>query len=64
LSITNAWQPAWREHIYDAEANYQRYEIQQRYWRFGRGEETEADLRAAHLTELVRRAESDRPDDE
>ena len=36
----------WREHVYTAEENGIRHEIQQRVWRRGRGEETEADLRA------------------
>jgi hypothetical protein len=52
----------WRERVYDSTTEPQRYEIQQRYWRFGRGEATEADLRAEHLTELVRRAEDEPPD--
>jgi hypothetical protein len=35
----------WREETYDSETNPQRFEIQQRVWRIGRGEETDADRR-------------------
>jgi hypothetical protein len=49
---------AWREAIYDPDTNRARHEIQQRYWRRARGEETEADLWAEHLAERIRRREN------
>jgi len=48
----------WHELVYELEANRERYEIQQRVWRRGRGEETEADLRAEDLAERIGRFES------
>jgi hypothetical protein len=48
----------WRERVYDSATEPQRHEIQQRYWRMGRGEETEADRRAEYLAERIRRAEN------
>ena len=45
----------WHEVIYTLEENYQRHHIQQRVWRFGRGEETEADRRGAEFDDAVRR---------
>jgi hypothetical protein len=52
----------WRELIYDSETHRERYEVQQRYWRMGRGQETEADRRAAYLAERIRRNENDEPE--
>ena len=48
----------WREQVYEPETNHQRYTIQQRYWRFGRGEETDADIRADMMAERLRRIEN------
>jgi hypothetical protein len=42
---------SWREHVYTIEENLTRHDIQQRIWRRGRGEETEADRRAEWLAE-------------
>jgi hypothetical protein len=33
----------WHEEVYNADTNRAYWEVQQRYWRSGRGEETEAD---------------------
>jgi hypothetical protein len=44
----------WREHVYTVEENRERHAIQQRVWRRGRGEETEADVRANWLAEKER----------
>jgi hypothetical protein len=48
----------WRERIYDPQTDPEHHEIQQRYWRMGRGEETEADRRAEHLAERLRGIEN------
>jgi hypothetical protein len=45
----------WHELIYDPETNRERYLIQQRAWRRGRGEETEADLREKSVSERERK---------
>jgi len=45
----------WREKLYDAATERARHEIQQRAWRFGRGEDTPADRRADYLDERERR---------
>jgi hypothetical protein len=45
---------AWRELIYDPETERTRYEIQQRVWRLGRGEDTEADRRGEWLSRKLR----------
>jgi hypothetical protein len=50
----------WREEIYDPIADRVRHEIQQRYWRRGRGEETEGDQRAERLREHIKRVEAQR----
>lgn len=52
----------WREPVYDPATHRERHEIQQRYWRMGRGEETEGDMRAAYLAERIKRLE-DQEDD-
>jgi hypothetical protein len=44
----------WREVIYDATENAARYEIQQREWRIGRAEATDADYLADAQSELLR----------
>ncbi len=49
---------SWHEPIYDAETDRERHEIQQRYWRAGRGETTDADLRAEAIAERLRRLEN------
>jgi hypothetical protein len=43
----------WSEKVYDPETDRERFEIQQRVWRSGRGEETEADRRAEALARLT-----------
>jgi hypothetical protein len=50
----------WRELIYDAETNRARYEVQERWWRLGRGEETEADTRAWLTSNMLRREDERR----
>jgi hypothetical protein len=45
----------WHELVYELETNRQRYEIQQRKWRIGRGEETPADLREEFVSEHERK---------
>jgi hypothetical protein len=52
----------WHEEVYDPETDRARYETQQRYWRHGRGEESDADRRAAALGERERRADSGEDD--
>jgi hypothetical protein len=51
----------WREVIYDPSENLQRHQIQQREWRIGRGEATdadnEADMRAEWLRARTKRME-------
>jgi hypothetical protein len=44
----------WREIVYDAETERARYEIQQRVWRLGRGEDTEGDRRGEWLSRKLR----------
>ena len=46
----------WQEHVYDEESERAQHDAQQRAWRLGRGEETEADLRAEYLRELDERS--------
>jgi hypothetical protein len=55
----SALEETWRETVYDAETHRERHAIQQRYWRRGRGETTEADLRAEHLAERIRRRDEE-----
>jgi hypothetical protein len=45
----------WREIVYDPVENAARYEIQQREWRIGRGEASEADYRSDAQSELLRK---------
>jgi hypothetical protein len=45
----------WQERIYTPEENSARTEIQQREWRFGKGEQTEADEIAVQQAELLGR---------
>jgi hypothetical protein len=45
----------WREEKYDPESDRGRSEVQQRYWRIGRGEATETDLRADAISEMHQR---------
>jgi len=45
----------WSEHVYTEDENRDRHAIQQRVWRIGRGEDTEADRRAEYLDERLRR---------
>ena len=49
----------WSEHVYTAEENAEREQIQQRVWRIGRGEASsadhEADLRSEHWAEVQER---------
>jgi hypothetical protein len=52
----------WHEEVYGVEADSERYGIQQRVWRRGRGEETPDDLRAEHREERLRRLED--PEDD
>jgi hypothetical protein len=47
----------WHEMLYDVETNGARHEIQQRVWRIGRGEGTEADFRGEAQADLLRRHE-------
>lgn len=54
---------SWREELYDSGTDRERYEIQQRYWRRGRGEETSNDLRAEALRRHEERIESGEPED-
>jgi hypothetical protein len=44
----------WTEPVYDPETNRGWHDVQARYWRIGRGEETEADRRAEHHSRLIR----------
>lgn len=48
----------WSEIVYSREDNHQRWELQQRIWRVGRGEATEADHRAEGVREMLERHES------
>jgi hypothetical protein len=45
----------WREITYDIDTNRDRHLIQQRYWRIGRGEDTEQDHRAEQTSDLLRK---------
>ena len=45
----------WHELVYEPETNRERYEIQLRVWRRGRGEETAADLREEFVSEHERK---------
>jgi hypothetical protein len=45
----------WREHVYDAATERARHDVQQRYWRLGRGDATEADLRAEARATMIAR---------
>ena len=47
----------WSEERYDPETDRARHEAEQRAWRVGRGEDTEADRRAEYLDERIRRQE-------
>ncbi len=49
---------SWSEELYDFETDRARYEVQQRYWRRGRDEVTEGDLRAEALLRHEQRIES------
>ena len=49
----------WTELVYDEETNGERYEIQQRVWRIGRGEGTAADFRAETIADHWRRRADD-----
>jgi hypothetical protein len=53
----------WHERVYSAEENRDRYEIQQRVWRLGRGESTPdndaADLRSGALAEHERKRDEE-----
>jgi hypothetical protein len=55
----SAFEETWRETVYDPEIDRERHAIQQRYWRRGRGEETEADMRVEHLAERIRRRDEE-----
>jgi hypothetical protein len=48
----------WHEAMFDPATDRARAEVQQRYWRRGRGEETEGDLRAQALLRHEQRIES------
>lgn len=48
----------WHEHVYEETENRPRHEVQRRYWRVGRGDETADDLRAEALREHIDRVES------
>src|SRR5207247_1506498 len=48
----------WHEEVYACETDHERYGIQQRVWRRGRGEETEHDLRMELIEEHEARVES------
>jgi hypothetical protein len=47
----------WHEVVYTQAENWQRHNIQQRVWRFGRGEATPDDERTEFLEDLLRRRE-------
>jgi hypothetical protein len=47
----------WHEVVYTHGENSQRHNIQQRYWRFGRDEGTDADYRNDQLEEMMRKRE-------
>jgi hypothetical protein len=49
----------WKEIQYSPETDGARFEVMQRYGRFGRGEDTEADRRADLTSGLLRRHEQD-----
>jgi hypothetical protein len=53
----------WAEHLYDTLTDRDRHEIQQRYWRRGRGEETALDAEIEARAERLRELESDEPDE-
>ena len=46
---------SWREHEYTLEENRERHLLQQRVWRIGRGEATDADWRSERIEDIVRR---------
>jgi hypothetical protein len=48
---------SWDEPVYGVGSNHARHEIQQRVWRIGRGEGTEADFRGEAQADLLRRNE-------
>jgi hypothetical protein len=52
----------WHEEVYPAGMDSERYGIQHRVWRRGRGEETEHDLRMERIEEHEARVESRRTD--
>jgi hypothetical protein len=45
----------WHELVYEPDTNRERYEIQQRVWRQGRGEETASDVREEFRSERDRK---------
>lgn len=45
----------WREEFFDEAGDRARYHVQQRYWRRGRGETTEDDLRLEAILEYSER---------
>jgi hypothetical protein len=45
----------WHEHVYTEAENRERYAIQQRKWRLGRGGSEPTDLRAEYMSERTRR---------
>jgi hypothetical protein len=45
----------WHEKVYSLEENAERYHVQQRVWRIGRGEDTPDDRRGAELDAAVRK---------
>jgi hypothetical protein len=60
LEVVATWdggevRATWQEPVFDETDDRARYEIQQRYWRSGRGEATEADHRAEMQSDLLRR---------
>jgi hypothetical protein len=53
----------WHEIVYTEETNSERFAIQQRKWRFGRGGETPNDVRIEYLSERLRRMDEGGQDD-
>jgi hypothetical protein len=53
----------WHEHVYDENENRARYEVQQGYWRRGRGKETPDDERADAVREHEERVERGEDDE-
>jgi hypothetical protein len=45
----------WHELVYELDTDRERYEIQQRVWRRGRGEETAGDRREEFVSEHERK---------